>query len=179
MLRRNNLLGKFIGAGFMQKTALHLLACLTALHISASQAQEVRIGFVFDKTGPLEAYFKQTQAGFQMGLDYATGGTMVVAGRKLRVIERDSKGKPDVAKAQLAAAYADDKVALAVGSGASGVTLAMLPVAEDYRKIGPGVIVRRMRSRTRWFTTKSAPASALSRRTTPSVGTGSTPSEPR
>lgn len=135
MLRRNNLLGKFIGAGFMQKTALHLLACLTALHISASQAQEVRIGFVFDKTGPLEAYFKQTQAGFQMGLDYATGGTMVVAGRKLRVIERDSKGKPDVAKAQLAAAYADDKVALAVGSGASGVTLAMLPVAEDYRKI--------------------------------------------
>jgi branched-chain amino acid transport system substrate-binding protein len=113
------------------------LGCLLfALCVTASAgAQEIRIGFVFDKTGPLEAYFKQTQAGFQMGLEYATDGSMTVAGKKLRVIERDSKGKPDVAKAQLAAAYADDRVALAVGAGASGVTLAMLPVAEDYRKI--------------------------------------------
>ncbi|MFM7461457.1 MAG: ABC transporter substrate-binding protein, partial [Burkholderiales bacterium] len=79
----------------MQKAVLHLLACFTALHVSASCAQEVRVGFVFDKTGPLEAYFKQTQAGFQMGLDYATSGTMTVGGKKLRVIERDSKGKPD------------------------------------------------------------------------------------
>lgn len=135
MLHRNNTSQQLIGGTFMQRVALFLLACITALHVSNTDAEEVRIGFVFDKTGPLEAYFKQTQAGFQMGLDYATGGSMMIAGKKLRVIERDSKGKPDVAKAQLAAAYADDKVALAVGAGASGVTLAMLPVAEDYRKI--------------------------------------------
>jgi branched-chain amino acid transport system substrate-binding protein len=118
---------------------LLIIATLTALLAACGRApvdpNEIRIGFVFDKTGPLEAYMKQTQVGFQMGLDYATDGTFTVAGKKLRVIERDSKGKPDVAKAQLAAAYADDKVALAIGAGGSGVSLAMLPVAEDYRRL--------------------------------------------
>lgn len=120
----------------MQKLALLLLLILTACgQPTPSDAPEIRIGFIFDKTGPLEAYMKQTQAGFQMGLDYATAGTMMIAGKKIRVLERDSKGKPDVGKAQLAAAYADDKVDVAIGAAGSGVTLAMLPVAEDYRKI--------------------------------------------
>jgi branched-chain amino acid transport system substrate-binding protein len=103
--------------------------------VGRASAQEIRIGLIVDKSGPLEAYLKQTVVGFQMGLDYATAGTMTVNGKQIRVIERDSKGKPDVAKAQLAAAYADDKVDLAVGAAGSGSTLAMLPVAEDYRKI--------------------------------------------
>ena len=38
-----------------------------------------------------------------MGLDYATGGTMTVAGRKLVVIDKDDQGKPDVGKSLLAA----------------------------------------------------------------------------
>ena len=70
-----------------------------------------------------------------MGLDYATGGTMMVAGKKLVVIEKDDQGKPDVGKSLLAAAYADDKVDIAVGPTASPVALAMLPVAEEYKKI--------------------------------------------
>jgi branched-chain amino acid transport system substrate-binding protein len=40
-----------------------------------------------------------------------------------------------VGKAQLAAAFADDKADLAVGPTSSGVALAMLPVAEEYKKI--------------------------------------------
>ncbi|MFZ4652428.1 MAG: substrate-binding domain-containing protein, partial [Rubrivivax sp.] len=43
--------------------------------------------------------------------------------------------KPDVGKAVLAQAYADDKVDIAVGTTASPVALAMLPVAEEYKKI--------------------------------------------
>ena len=50
-----------------------------------------------------------------MGLDYATGGTMTVAGKKLVVIEKDDQGKPDVGKSLLAAAYGDDKADIAVG----------------------------------------------------------------
>jgi branched-chain amino acid transport system substrate-binding protein len=60
---------------------------------------------------------------------------MTVAGHKITVIERDTQGKPDVAKSQLAAAYADDKADIAVGPTSSGVALAMLPVAEEYRKL--------------------------------------------
>ncbi len=115
--------------------AVALLANALVCGQSQGQSKDIRLGFVYDKTGPLEAYVKQTQAGFQMGLDYATGGTMTVAGKKLTVLERDSQGKPDVAKAQLAAAYADDKVDIAVAATASGVSLALLPVAEEYKKI--------------------------------------------
>jgi branched-chain amino acid transport system substrate-binding protein len=60
---------------------------------------------------------------------------MTVAGRKIVLIEKDDQGKPDVGKSQLAAAYGDDKVDIAVGPVASNVALAMLPVAEEYKKI--------------------------------------------
>jgi len=116
-------------------------SALTALGVAAlamtemALAQDIRIAHVYDKTGPLEAYAKQTQTGLLMGLEFATGGTMTVAGHKITVIERDTQGKPDVAKSQLAAAYADDKADIAVGPTSSGVALAMLPVAEEYRKL--------------------------------------------
>jgi len=70
-----------------------------------------------------------------LGLEYATGGTMTVAGRKLVVIEKDDQGKPDVGKNLLATAYGDDKADIAIGPTSSGVALALLPVAEEYRKV--------------------------------------------
>ena len=107
----------------------------TAPAVLAQGKGEVKIALIASKTGPLEAYAKQTIVGFNLGLEYATGGTMMVAGKKLVVIEKDDQGKPDVGKAALAAAYADDKVDIAVGPTASPVGLAMLPVAEEYKKI--------------------------------------------
>ena len=70
-----------------------------------------------------------------MGLEYATGGTMEVNGRKIVVIEKDTQTKPDVGRTVLAEAYGDDNVALAVGPVNSGVALAMLPVAQEHKKI--------------------------------------------
>ncbi len=114
-----------------------LVTALSALCAAPAQAQsqEIRIAHVYSKTGPLEAYGKQTATGFMMGLDYATQGTMTVAGKKLMVIDKDDQGKPDLGKSLLAAAYSDDKADLAVGPTSSGVALAMLPVAEEYKKI--------------------------------------------
>jgi branched-chain amino acid transport system substrate-binding protein len=119
-----------------RRTAVAAAGLILAAGGAFAQAKpDVKIALIASKTGPLEAYAKQTIVGFNMGLDYATGGTMQVAGRKLVVIEKDDQGKPDVGKAQLAAAYADDKVDIAVGPTASPVGLAMLPVAEEYKKI--------------------------------------------
>jgi branched-chain amino acid transport system substrate-binding protein len=102
---------------FMQRRQLMALAVLAAAIAAPafSQSKEVKIAVIASKTGPLEAYAKQTIVGFNMGLDYATGGTMMVAGKKLVVIEKDDQGKPDVGKAALAAAYGDDKADIAVG----------------------------------------------------------------
>jgi branched-chain amino acid transport system substrate-binding protein len=100
-----------------------------------AQSDVIKVAHIYSKTGPLEAYGKQTQTGLLMGLEYATQGTMTVAGKKLVVIEKDDQGKPDVGKSLLAAAYGDDKADLAVGPSSSGVALALLPVAEEYKKI--------------------------------------------
>jgi branched-chain amino acid transport system substrate-binding protein len=118
------------------KRMTHWLA-VPALAMAAglAGAQDIKIAHVYDKTGPLEAYAKQTQTGLMMGFEYATGGTMQVLGRKIVVIEKDGQFKPDVARAALAAAYGDDKVDLAIGPTFSASALAMLPVAEEYKKI--------------------------------------------
>ncbi len=123
----------------MQRRTWVALAALAAsaftVPLAFGQAKDINIAHIYSRTGPLEAYGKQTATGFMMGLEYATNGTMTVAGRKINVIERDDQGKPDLGKSLLAAAYSDDKVDLAVGPTSSGVALAMLPVAEEYKKI--------------------------------------------
>jgi len=127
----------------MRRFAIHTLLTAVTLSIgvfamagAAAQSKgEIRIAHIHSKTGPLEAYGKQTSTGFMMGLEYATNGTMMVAGKKLVVIEKDDQGKPDVGKSLLAAAYSDDKCDIAVGPTSSGVALALLPVAEEYKKI--------------------------------------------
>src|SRR3546814_13925185 len=94
-----------------------------------------KIALITSKTGPLEAYAKQTETGFMMGLEYMTRGSMTWDGRKIQVILKDDQLKPDLGKSLLEQAYSDDDVDLAVGTTGSGVALAMLPVAEEYKKI--------------------------------------------
>ncbi|KAF0166886.1 MAG: branched-chain amino acid transport system substrate-binding protein [Rhodocyclaceae bacterium] len=113
-------------------------ATLTAAAVTLTapvSAQELKIALIAGKTGALEAYAKETEIGFMMGLEYLTKGTMTVNGRKIKVIVKDDQGKPDLAKAALAEAYGDDKVDIAVGTTSSGAALAMLPVAEEYKKV--------------------------------------------
>ena len=70
-----------------------------------------------------------------LGFEYATKGTMEVDGRKIVIITKDDQGKPDLAKSALAEAYEDDGVDIAVGTTSSAAAIAMLPVAEEHKKI--------------------------------------------
>ena len=89
---------------------------------------------VYDKTGPLEAYAKQTQNGLMLGLEYATQGTMTVAGRKIRVIEKDNRASPTWrARSWLGLCRRQRRHRRR--PHVSGVALAMLPIAEEYEKI--------------------------------------------
>ena len=67
----------------------------------AASADDLKIALIRGLTGPLQAYAKQTETGFMMGLEYATKGTMEVDGRKIVVITKDDQGKPDLAKTAL------------------------------------------------------------------------------
>jgi branched-chain amino acid transport system substrate-binding protein len=116
-----------------------LLACLFTAALSlcgtVAIAQEIKIALITGRTGAFEAYAKETETGFMLGLDYLTGGKMEIDGRKLKVIIKDDQSKPDIGRTLLAEAYGDDRVDIAVGTSSSGSAIAMLPVAEEYKKI--------------------------------------------
>ncbi len=114
--------------------ALAVSASLLAA-AAAARADDLKVALIDGRTGPLEAYAKQTETGFQLGLEYATKGTMTVAGRKIVVIAKDDQSKPDLAKTALAEAYEDDDADIAVGTTSSAAAIAMLPVAEEHKKI--------------------------------------------
>ena len=111
------------------------LALGLAMPALAEQGKPVKVALIEDRTGPLEAYARQLITGFRMGIEYATRGTGTVAGRKIEIMEKDSQTKPDLGRTLLEQAYSDDDVDLAIGGTSSAVALAMLPVAQDYKKL--------------------------------------------
>ncbi|HXY89623.1 MAG TPA: ABC transporter substrate-binding protein, partial [Xanthobacteraceae bacterium] len=118
----------------MKKLIVGTLVSIT-LSAGVAAAEDIKIALLAGRTGPLEAYAKQTEAGLMLGLEYLTKGTMTLNGQKIVVLVKDDQGKPDLAKSLLEQAYADDKVALAIGTTSSGAALAMLPVAEESKKL--------------------------------------------
>lgn len=112
-----------------------LAAFASTLAAGAAAAPDLKVALIAGKTGMLEAYAKETETGFMMGLEYLTGGKMMINGRKLTVIVKDDQSKPDLSRAMLAEAYGDDKADIAVGTTFSGSAIAMLPVAKEYKKV--------------------------------------------
>ena len=111
------------------------LVLAAAPQLAEAQTRDVKICLIAGKTGPLEAYARHTEVGFMMGLEYLTRGTNTVAGMRIQVIVKDDQLRPDRGKALLEECYNDDGAALAVGTTGSPVALAMLPVAEEAKKI--------------------------------------------
>ena len=118
-----------------QYHALLPLLAAAAFAPALALAQDLKVALIAGKTGALEAYAKETETGFMMGLEYLTGGKMEINGRKLKVIVKDDQSKPDLGRTLLAEAYGDDKVDIAVGTSSSGSAIAMLPVAFEYKKV--------------------------------------------
>jgi len=113
-----------------------LTAVGMVVSVGAYAADPIKIALVHGTSGhTFEIFSKQTQTGFMLGLEYATKGTMMVKGRKIEVIHKDTQFKPDIARAVLSEAYGDDNVVLAVGATSSGVTKGLLPVAQEYERI--------------------------------------------
>ena len=54
-------------------TSLTLAAGL-AVGAQGALAQDIKIALIAGKTGPLEAYAKQTETGMKLGLEFATKG---------------------------------------------------------------------------------------------------------
>src|SRR6266704_2027978 len=98
----------------MNRLIAGALSSAIVMMAGAAGAQDLKIALIYSKTGPLEAYAKQTENGLMLGLEYLTQGTLSLNGRKIIVLPKDD---------------------LAIGTTASGSALAMLPIAEDAKKV--------------------------------------------
>jgi branched-chain amino acid transport system substrate-binding protein len=121
------------------KRTLSTLALAAAIaagaYLPAAAQETVKLALVQAlSNSPLQVYAKQMVTGFYLGLEYATKGTMTVKGKKIEVIEKDTQGKPDIARSMLEEAYAEGAL-IAIGGTSSGATTAMLPVAAENEKI--------------------------------------------
>lgn len=115
-----------------------VLAAALAAALSGTalaQSKEIKIAHIIGRSGPMEAFASQASRGFKLGLEYATGGTMEVAGKKIVVLDKDDQLKADLGKTLLQAAYKDEGVDIAVGPTSSAVALAMIQVARENKKL--------------------------------------------
>lgn len=95
----------------------------------------IKIGVLASLSGGLESYGKQTTQGFELGLEYATDGTMEVNGQEVQFFVEDTETKPEVAIQKATKLIEEDGVDFLVGASSSADTLAVLPLAEEYEKI--------------------------------------------
>ena len=123
----------------MKKFFCFFVLALAALAFTAfptmAAEKPIKIGIIQGLSGPLEIYGKAEVTGFEMGLEYFTNGTNKINGRPVKLYIEDTQLKAARAKMLLTKLYADDNVDLAVGPTSSGVALAILPVAKQYKKI--------------------------------------------
>jgi len=121
----------------------HLLCIVVSLCVVAGfiltspafAADPIKIGIIQGLSGPYEIYAKAEVTGFKMGLEWATNGTNKILGRDVELVIEDTQLKPARGKMLLTKLYSDDKVDIAVGPTSSGVALACLPVAQEFKKI--------------------------------------------
>ncbi|NDJ78647.1 MAG: ABC transporter substrate-binding protein [Chloroflexi bacterium] len=125
----------------MRKLSLIVLVTVMALslvlipsHTAKTEARQdtLKIGVITDRTGLLAVYGIELENGFALGLDYATGGTMEVAGRPIEIIVRDYGGDAVVAAEQAVDLIEGEGVEILVGAPSSDVTQGLVAIAADY-----------------------------------------------
>lgn len=119
----------------LRTTTLVIAALVGFSGLAQAQSKDIKIAHIIGRTGPMEPFATQASRGFKMGLEYATNGTMEVAGKKIVVLDKDTQLKPDMGKTLLQAAYKDEGVDIAVGPTSSAVALAMVQVARENKKL--------------------------------------------
>lgn len=134
-LKHRGILGLLLSALLVLSTACGVKNVESPKTPEAKTKNPIKIGIVTSLSGALESYGKQMRNGFELGLDYATGGKREIAGRPIQLVVEDTTTKPDVAKQKALKLLEEDKVDVLVGSASSADALAILPLAQEYKRI--------------------------------------------
>jgi len=95
----------------------------------------LKIGAITSLSGALQDYGEQFQRGFNLGLEYMTDGTFVVANRPIEVIWEDTTTTPDVARERTLVLLETHNVEIVTGFASSGDAMASLALFEEFETI--------------------------------------------
>lgn len=116
--------------------AILFVAWATALPgIAWAETGPIKIGVLHDGSGALRTYGEQQVRGLQLGLEYATGGTMEVLGRPIELLIEDDASDPQKAVQAVRRFLERDGVHIVQGTSSSGVALAVIPEIERHKRI--------------------------------------------
>lgn len=99
------------------------------------QQPPLKIGVLTDQSGALKNYGLQQVRGLELGLEYATDGTMTVLGRKIELVVEDDASDPEQGVQKVRKLLEQDQVDILQGTASSGVAQAIIPEVERAQKI--------------------------------------------
>lgn len=137
MLNKRNLIISIVILVMTAMVVVPTFASSTAVNSESTSQEEVplRIGLLTDTSGALSIYGVELVNGFELGLDYATDGTMEIAGRPVEVIVRDNGSDIDQALVDARELIETEGVEILVGTASSTVTLNLQATAAEYEVI--------------------------------------------
>ncbi len=109
------------------------LAAFVSAGCSPAVGEPIKIGIVTDLSGALMAYGQESVRGFELGIEYATGGTNKVLGRDIVILVEDSAGDPETGRQKALKLIEQDGVHFLQGCASSAVALQIIPLAEQHR----------------------------------------------
>ena len=112
----------------IMRTAL-LTVALAAVSMTAATAQDLLLGYLPASGGPFATFSKTNAIAAQMAIDEINGAGGI-NGKKLRIVEFDTAGKPDQAVVGLRKLADDDKVLAIIGPFSSSECRVVFPAGE-------------------------------------------------
>jgi branched-chain amino acid transport system substrate-binding protein len=98
-------------------------------------AQPIKIGVVTDLSKALTLYGQQEVNGLKLGLEYATDGTMAVAGRPIELVIKDDENTADKARQLARELIEKDGVEILQCCASTTSALAVIEVAKENQKV--------------------------------------------
>lgn len=106
-------------------------AATTQPTTNTTAGKPLKIGLITDQSKALSLYGKQEINGFMLGLEYATKGTMTVAGRPIEVIIKDDENTPDRARQLARELIEKDGVEILQCCASTSSALTVIEVAKE------------------------------------------------
>jgi branched-chain amino acid transport system substrate-binding protein len=97
----------------------------------AAEGEPLKIGVLSDLTGGLALFGNEMWNGLQLGVEYATDGSMAVAGRPIELIIRDDTSNVDVAAAAARELIESEGVEILIGNSSSALALQVQQIAHE------------------------------------------------